>query len=136
MICNIMGDISQSKSISYYQEHQTIIDKYKKDNNIRNDATAIQKIIEDYPKLKYVNIKRDAVIFILYPIIFCIFSLYCTISINKIIDLSFKNEYIFVPELSLLQGVFSAIGFISVGLLAMCFIFFFHNMYNRGIYGD
>ena len=128
--------IASAFSLSIYPKHKKIIEKHRKTNNIRSDAAAIQDIIEQYWKLKFKGIKRDAVIFIVYPIIFCVFSLFCTTSLNKVIGISIREGYIFVGELKLLQGIFSAIGFISVGVLAMCFMFFFNNLYKRGIYGD
>lgn len=126
---------SKPGSFSLYDKHKKIIVDHQKVNKIRTEAAALQDIIEQYQKLKYKGVKRDAVIFILYPIIICVFSLFCTLSINNIIKISVNEGFVFVSELKLLQGVFNAIGFITVGILAMCMIFFFHNMYNRGIYG-
>jgi hypothetical protein len=127
-----MGENINQRSIpvsfSLYDKHKKIITEHQKTNKIRSEAAALQDIIEQYQKLKNKGLGKNIMIFIFYPAIICTFSLFCTLSINNIINLSLKNEYLIVPEMGLLQAVFSAVGFISVGVLAMCFMFFMHFM--------
>ena len=125
---------ASSFSLSIYDKHRKIIEKYKKKYRTKSEAAAIQGIIEQYHKLIHKGLKKDLVLFVVYPIIFCVFSLFYTININKVITISNENEYVLIPEVFLLQGVSTAIGFITVGILAMGFIFFNHVMRER--YGN
>lgn len=127
---------AQKFSISLYPRHIDKIQKHRKDNNFNSDAASLQNIIDQYFKHKHTGMKRDAIIFILYPIILCIFSLYGSNSISKIMDKLIAKNYTHIGELATLETIYTAFGFITLGILVTCMIIFFNNLYNRGTYGD
>ena len=51
-------------------------------------------------------------------------------------DKLIAKNYTHIGELATLETIYTALGFLTLGILAMCMIFFFNNFYNRGLYGD
>jgi len=134
----IMAESQNAKpyNISLYPKHIDKIQKHKKENNISTDAASLQNIIDQYFKKKSIDIKRDIIILIVYPIILCSFSLYGSRSISKIIDKLLAKNYTHIGELATLETIYTAFGFITLGILVTCIYIFLNNFYNRGTYGD
>ena len=127
---------AQKFSISLYPSHIDKVLKHKKENNFKSDAASLQSIIDQHSKNRFADIKRDIIILIIYPIVLCSFSLYGSRSISKIIDKLIAKNYTHIGELATLETIYTAFGFITLGILATCMIIFFNNLYNRGTYGD
>ena len=123
-------------NISLYPKHIEKIQKHRTRNNLKTDAASLQNIIDRHFKKKSLDIKRDIIILIIYPIILCSFSLYGSRSISNIINQLIAKNYTHIGELATLETIYMAFGFITLGILATCMIIFFNNFYNRGTYGN
>lgn len=125
---------AQPFNISLYPKHIEKIQKHRTRNKLKSDAASLQDIIDKYFKQKDTGIKKDAIILVVYPIILCIFSLYGANSITKIMDKLIAKNYTHIGELATLETIYSSLGFITLGILAMCMIFFINQVKVK--YGD
>jgi len=118
-----MEENNQSKAIpqtiSLYNTHISAVKSFAKYNNIRDTSKAYQYIIEDFFTKDDKKIKRDFILYLVVPIIFCIFTTFVNISTSNVYTNLLKNG-IYYHELKILSDIFLILSVLSVSILAAC----------------
>ena len=106
---------AQGKSFSFYKEDLEKVEKYAKDTE-RTVSEALRYIINTFLDTEYRSIKKDAIFFIVYPSLFCIFFLFGSFSTENLINILVQKGYYF-DELYLLNRIFNIMGFGALSYL-------------------
>ena len=114
---------AKSVTLSLYQRHIDKVQKHRGEQKYGSDAASLQNIIDSFEKK--VSIKKDFIILFLFPVVLCGFSLFCSISLSRIIDALVVRGVTDIGELLFLETVYGSLGFVTLGILGMCFVVFF-----------
>ena len=116
-------ETAKSVTMSLYQEHMDIVQKHKDANRFKSDAASLQNILTTFRYGKKIEIYKNIIILLIYPVILCTFSLYGGMSLQKTIGKLVDKGYTDLGHLVNLEAIYGAFGFITLGFLAMCVMF-------------
>lgn len=112
-----MADKTLRFSISLYESQYNKIKKYVKESkNFNSDSSFFQHIINSYFKRKKSSLTKNIALYLIYPIIFCIFSLFGSISTQNLQEILLGKD-IYFAELFYLNRTFTVLGFGTLGFL-------------------